>query len=599
MSMNSKPNDKADIAILRTLESDDKFTFSFHLKTSKFGGIDKQFDMCRNVDESVSNFLERLNNNVEKIISKKSKRKKQAQDESARDTLEISLCENGQHVQDLSYKIQDVLLKSGTELWISGEKFKIDINPPIVESAVLSNVILAGFMTYPHKFKLESAVKNDSIYEWYISEEKFEEILNGHKEGQQEKTSNGITKKKPPVDTARLNWRKKADGFYFTPTKDDVHRYVKFSCKPGLNDRFGPVFEIISKFVVSNGPDSCPFEKRHSLTKEIATNDKFRVVSYNLLADLYADSDYSRTVLFAQCPHYAMDINYRKQLIIKELLGYKADIICLQEVDNKIFDFDLLPVLSDHDDFDGVFKRKGGQVSEGLACFWRTTKFKKIEWKQHILSETIQSDLKFENMLKIVKSQEKLSESTLNRTTAINLVALESLVTPNTGLIVATTHLYFRPDADHLRLIQIALCMHHIEEMLQLMSKTKPEMKFAVILAGDFNSTPPFGVLQFMREGRIEETHPDWSSCKDELVSGLSIQHPFSMDSACGEPKFTNYTLGFKDCLDYIFYEKDKLQVDSVVPFPSEEELKEFDAIPSKVFPSDHIASICDLKWMK
>ena len=238
MSMNSKPDDKADIAILRTLESDDKFTFSFHLKTSKFGGIDKQFDMCRNVDESVSNFLERLNNNVEKIISKKSKRKKQAQDESARDILEISLCENGQHVQDLSCKIQDVLLKSGTELWISGEKFKIDINPPIVESAVLSNVILAGFMTYPHKFKLESAVKNDSIYEWYISEEKFEEILNGHKEGQQEKTSNGITKKKPPVDTARLNWRKKADGFYFTPTKDDVHRYVKFSCKPSLNDRF-------------------------------------------------------------------------------------------------------------------------------------------------------------------------------------------------------------------------------------------------------------------------------------------------------------------------------------------------------------------------
>ena len=129
------------------------------------------------------------------------------------------------------------------------------------------------------------------------------------------------------------------------------------------------------------------------------------------------------------------------------------------------------------------------------------------------------------------------------------------------------------------------------------MNKTRPDIKFAVILAGDFNSTPPFGVLQFMREGRIEETHPDWSSCQEEPVSGISISHSLSMDSACGTPKFTNYTLGFKDCLDYIFYEKDKLEVDMVVPFPTEEDLMKYDAIPSKLFPSDHIASICDLKW--
>jgi len=279
--------------------------------------------------------------------------------------------------------------------------------------------------------------------------------------------------------------------------------------------------------------------------------------------------------------------------------GYNADIICLQEVDNKIFDFDLLPVLSEHNELDGIFKRKGGQVSEGLACFWRTTKFKQIEWKQFILSDTLQSDKRFENMLKVVKSQEKLSESMLNRTTAINLVALESFVKPNTGLIVATTHLYFRPDADHIRLMQISLCTHHIEEMLLNMNKTRPDIKFSVILAGDFNSTPPFGVLQFMREGRIEELHQDWSSCEEEPVSGISIHHPFSMDSACGTPKFTNYTLGFKDCLDYIFYENDKLQVDRVVPFPTEEDLSKYDAIPSKVFPSDHVASICDLKWIQ
>ena len=70
------------------------------------------------------------------------------------------------------------------------------------------------------------------------------------------------------------------------------------------------------------------------------------------------------------------------------------------------------------------------------------------------------------------------------------------------------------------------------------------------------------------------------------------------MDSACGTPKYTNYTLGFQDCIDYIFYETDKLQVENIVPFPTEDELKKYDAIPNILFPSDHLASVVDLKWM-
>lgn len=50
----------------------------------------------------------------------------------------------------------------------------------------------------------------------------------------------------------------------------------------------------------------------------------FRCVSYNILADLYCDSDYTRTVLHPYCPAYALHIDYRKQLIVKELLGEYA-----------------------------------------------------------------------------------------------------------------------------------------------------------------------------------------------------------------------------------------------------------------------------------
>ena len=47
----------------------------------------------------------------------------------------------------------------------------------------------------------------------------------------------------------------------------------------------------------------------------------------------------------------------------------------------------------------------------------------------------------------------------------------------------------------------------------------------------------------------------------DLAVEGFSPEHGLGLDSACGAPKFTNYTVGFAACLDYIFYQKDKMEV--------------------------------------
>ena len=69
------------------------------------------------------------------------------------------------------------------------------------------------------------------------------------------------------------------------------------------------------------------------------------------------------------------------------------------------------------------------------------------------------------------------------------------------------------------------------------------------------------------------------------------------MDSACGTPKYTNYTAGFKDCLDYIYYQTDNITVTKFVPFPPEEELQKYPGLPNIVLPSDHIACVVDLKW--
>ena len=74
-------------------------------------------------------------------------------------------------------------------------------------------------------------------------------------------------------------------------------------------------------------------------------------------------------------------------------------------------------------------------------------------------------------------------------------------------------HLFFKPDADHIRLLQTAMIVRQLEKI-----KTSAEknfgMAFSVLLCGDFNSTPPFGVLEFMQQKVIKENHTDWCSAE-------------------------------------------------------------------------------------
>lgn len=84
----------------------------------------------------------------------------------------------------------------------------------------------------------------------------------------------------------------------------------------------------------------------------------------------------------------------------------------------------------------------------------------------------------------------------------------------------------------------------------------------------------------------------------EEAVENVSLKQEFNMKSAYGTPKCTTRTLDFVKCIDYIFYQTDRLQVEQVIVLPTDEELDENEAIPSLVFPSDHIALVADLKWI-
>lgn len=191
-------------------------------------------------------------------------------------------------------------------------------------------------------------------------------------------------------------------------------------------------------------------------------------------------------------------------------LGYNADIICLQEVDTKVFDSDLEPTFSSLG-FQGIFSKKGGQVSEGVACLFNANKFELIETSSHVVATELPINPLLADLWQAVQNNEKLSSRVLDRTTSCHLVLLQSVHTGK-RVVVANTHLYFHPDADHIRLLQAASGLR----LAQDLHRRQVEQGFDVslIFCGDFNSCPGYGVLEMMTLQTIDKDYPAWASSK-------------------------------------------------------------------------------------
>lgn len=284
-------------------------------------------------------------------------------------------------------------------------------------------------------------------------------------------------------------------------------------CTPRNGSKSGPSVECISTCEVEAGPGVCLFEPRHLYTQMRLPNHQFRVVTYNILADLYADSDYSRSTLFPYCPAYALCIDYRKQLFMKEILGYNGDIICLQEVDSKIFDLDLMPFLQ-MSNYVGTFKPKG-LTAEGLATFFNANKFSLVRNYGLNIGENISTLDIFDDLWKKIQNNEPLVKRITERSTAVQVTAIKA-IDSNQIVIIANTHLYFHPDANHIRLLQIAFCMKYVEYVYQ---QTKEELKLdgndiSIIFCGDFNSFPECGIFKLMTQQHVEKNFIDFKSSK-------------------------------------------------------------------------------------
>lgn len=106
--------------------------------------------------------------------------------------------------------------------------------------------------------------------------------------------------------------------------------------------------------------------------------DSFSLLCYNILCDKYATSQ-----MYGYTPSWALSWEYRKELILQEVLNYGSDIVCLQEVDVEAYESYFLEHLSAQE-YDGVHYSKSRsrtmsgdekRAVDGCATFFKSSTY--------------------------------------------------------------------------------------------------------------------------------------------------------------------------------------------------------------------------------
>ena len=68
-----------------------------------------------------------------------------------------------------------------------------------------------------------------------------------------------------------------------------------------------------------------PAEREWIQIEEDSQSDSFTLLCYNTLCEKYATPQ-----VYAYTPSWALNWEYRKDLLLQDILNYSADIVCLQ-----------------------------------------------------------------------------------------------------------------------------------------------------------------------------------------------------------------------------------------------------------------------------
>ncbi|KAG5184781.1 Endonuclease/exonuclease/phosphatase [Tribonema minus] len=218
----------------------------------------------------------------------------------------------------------------------------------------------------------------------------------------------------------------------------------------------------------------------------------------------YCTSDFAANVLYPYCPAEWRDLGHRSQVVVRELLGYSADVICLQECDRKVFYGVLLPTFKANG-YDGLYKCKCGAVPEGAATFWDASKLEMESSHDFNMRDVVPKLKEFQLLWEEVPHL--LNILARNLSTIGQITVLRTKGAGGRRIIVANTHLFFHPNAAHIRLIQMVALMNAVQGIRERLLSEGQEV--GVVVCGDMNSTP-LTAIRYLEGDTLSAEHAVW-----------------------------------------------------------------------------------------
>jgi len=419
--------------------------------------------------------------------------------------------------------------------------------------------------------------------------------------------------------TTEQKWIEVADTHSYTPTVDDVGRMLKLACIPCSPDgtRRGIAKTLKTSYVISPPPPPPPRRLllvRNNVVVSVGkpgtarTNSSrlgFTMLTYNVLAEIYATPD-----AYPYCAPWALPWNFRRRNLLRELVSYRADLMCLQEVQADHFENFLEPELAKFN-YAGIYKCKTrefmGQYGkmDGCAIFYRRDKFSIIPNGVH--------DVEFNAIARARHSSDKRTLNRLLKDNVAQIVLLE-MAAPHPAsrrqLVLANTHINAAPEFADIKLWQTQVLLQEVERVMTQHSGNIQQVP--MVIAGDFNSLPGSDPHSLLSNGAMqlqEDPHG--------LLSSLPLRHPFPLRSAMAtvgahvnasaeshelqkmEPPYTNFTAHFVGTLDYMWYTYDRLTVGGLLEMVDDRQVHEHTALPSPLFSSDHVPLLSEFHFKR
>ncbi|ORM40641.1 putative phosphodiesterase [Babesia sp. Xinjiang] len=352
-----------------------------------------------------------------------------------------------------------------------------------------------------------------------------------------------------------------------------------------------------------------------------------RVMSFNILSPTYVSTDEAIQRFFPYCPREWLDSCYRNPLILREILMVKPHILCVQECATSAYRDYIEPILGSQ--YHSWLTIKNTTSDEGCCIFLQRGIFDILESQSLTFKEEVRKPEYREVLARIgVGNWLNYNEVTyFNRYhTIFQMLCLKNtLDDKNNYLFLANTHLYFHPNGRHIRLLQTYVMLNELERFKERCAQRYGfdiDTESSTIICGDFNSFKTEGTFHLMANGWVPYNHEDFDfglKYVHEKFNPSQQRAPFHFtrsgtvyypletkerlevenckgyqDAYSGrELPFTNYVKTFNGTLDYIFHSKN-LKVKRCMPGISEKDAQEFEGLPSKIYPSDHISIAVD-----